>query len=228
MAQYLLKYKGKYRILPELCMDTNDFPRNKNGDIEPDSEIYIACQNGNKIEYYGLNKSRRGILIAYIPSLQRGRNIKKELKKLGIEIIDYDESATEVMFKFLASDIEPVAELMKAKTQGANVSPFSSRNIPKNKDAVIPDDDMAKYKNVISRIDKADALIIRSMNKEFMDDVLAKKLRPKGKRKPYDYKSDMRKLRLTRQMKEYIWVKGLFQDYIDFLDKKITEYYSNK
>lgn len=47
---YLMKYKGTYRILPELDQNTHDIPRNKRGEImEGYDDIYIACQNGNKI-----------------------------------------------------------------------------------------------------------------------------------------------------------------------------------
>lgn len=51
---YLMKYKGTYRILPELDQNTHDIPRNKRGEImEGYDDIYIACQNGNKIYTYG-------------------------------------------------------------------------------------------------------------------------------------------------------------------------------
>lgn len=222
------KFKGKYRLLPELCMNTHDFPRYPSGEIDDDAEVYIKCGYGNKITYYGLNESRRGVLIAYIPSRQRGRNIKKELKKQGIDIFDYDESDEEAMFHFLATDIEPVATLMKASTFGANISPWSSRNLPKNKYIVIPEDEIARYKEIIGRLDKSDSLIIKKVNSEFMDEILAKKLRPKGTRKPYDYKSEMKSLKLSRQMKEYIWHKDMWEDYLAFIDDKITECCSNK
>lgn len=225
---YMMKYKGKYRLLPEFDMQTHDFPRLPDGSIDPDTEIYIKCQYGNKISFWGLNESRRGVLIAYIPSKMRGRNIKKELKKQKIEIFNYDESDEEAMFHFLASDIEQVAKVMNASTFGAGISPWSGRNIPKNKSIVIPEDDMARYKEITKQVGITDMFLIRKLNSEFMDEILAKKLRPPKKRKPYDYKSEMKKLQLSRQMKEYIWVKGLFQDYLDFLDRKISEYYSNK
>ena len=52
---YLMKYKGTYRLLPELDMSTNDFPRRPDGSIE-DIDVYIACQYGNKIKCYGKNQ----------------------------------------------------------------------------------------------------------------------------------------------------------------------------
>ena len=137
MAQYLLKFKGRYRILPELDLGTNDFPRDKNGEISKEyDDIYIACQYGNRIYNYG-----KGILYAYIPSIGRGRNIRKALDKQGILYTDYNETDEEVEFKFKAKDIEPIATLLKAKTNGANISPFSKKNLPKAKDVEIPLDE---------------------------------------------------------------------------------------
>lgn len=223
MANYLLKYKGKYRLLPELCLDTNDFPRDASGGIDKETGIYIKCSQGNKIVYWGLNSSRRGVLLAYIPSLGRGRNIKRELVKQGVEILDYDESDEEVTFQFLASDIEPVAKLMRANTSGANISPFSTKNLPKVT-IDIPENEILKYKILVSKVGTAGMTMIRMANKAFLDDVLAKKLRPPKKRKPFDYVSDMRQMKLSRDTKGYIYKKGLWQDYLEYLEKEIDSY----
>lgn len=226
MSQYLLKYKGKYRILPVIDQDTNDFPRDSGGNIEDDLEIYISCRNGNKIEYYGLNESRRAVLLAYIPSLGRGRNIKKALKKQGVDILYYDESDEEVLFHFNATDIEVVAELLKAKTSGANISPFSRKNLPRET-VEIPEEDMAKYKKIADKVDKNDRLLIHRTTTAFLDEVLAKELRPKGTRKPYDYKSEMKKLRLARDSKGYIYTKDMWEEYLEYLDEQIDSHYNN-
>ena len=223
MANYLMKYKGVYRLLPELCLDTNDFPRDASGGIDKETGIYIKCSQGNKIVYWGLNSSRRGVLLAYIPSLGRGRNIKRELVKQGVEILDYDESDEEVTFQFLASDIEPVAKLMKANTSGANISPFSTKNLPKVT-IDIPENEILKYKILVSKVGTAGMTMIRMANKAFLDDVLAKKLRPPKKRKPFDYVSDMRQMKLSRDTKWYIYKIRLWQDYLEYLEKEIDSY----
>ena len=221
-----MKYKGVYRLLPELDLETHDLPRDEAGNIEDDAEIYIACQNGSKISYFGLNESRRGVLIAYIPSLGRGRNVKKALKKQGIDIFEYSESDEEVMFKFAAADIEPVAELMKARTSGANISPFSSKNLPKRKDVMIPDDEMLKYKAISGKVDKKDMLMFKKWNSAFLEDILQKKIRKDTKDKKYDYKADMKKMKLSRQTKEFIFSKNMWADYCDYLAKEIESYYN--
>lgn len=219
MAGYLVNhYKSIYRIMPVIDKSTNDFARDYTGKIDKDN-VYIACYYDIKIWHYGGSK-----LIAYIPSLQRGHNIIKSLKKAGVNVFDCDDSDEEVIFKFDASDIETVTSFIKPKTSGAAISPFSSKNLPKaNVD--IPEDKLAKYKSLISKLDNP--LAIRGFNTSFLDNVLAKKLRPKGRRKPFDYKSDMMAMKLSHDVKGYIWSKGLFEDYLEFLEKEIDSYLNN-
>lgn len=228
MANYLTThYKGKYRILPELCEDTNDFPRDENGGIDEDTGVYITCQYGSKIWYWGLNESRRAVLGAYIPSLGRGRNIKKAMKKEKINFFNYDESDEEVIFFFPATEIEKIAELIKPKTSGANISPFSNRNLPKA-DVEIPIEKIEEYKKISSRVGKSDMLVIKNANNAFLSDILEKTLKKQLKDKKFSYKEDMRKLKMSRQVKEYIYVKNMFDDYLNYLDNAVTEYYNNK
>lgn len=221
MANYLVtKYKGRYRVLPDLDYGTNSFPIDCDG-IRDEDCVYISCNNDNKIMYWG-----NGILIGYVPSIGRGRNIKKAMKKEKIEFFDYDESDEEITFRFKAKDIEPVAELMKAKTYGAGISPFSNRNLPKNKDVKIPDEEMAKYKSISGKVDKSDMLKFKSWNSDFLTNVLQKKIRKDTKNKAYDYKEDMKKMKLGRQVKEFIYVKNMWQEYLDYLSKEIDAYYA--
>lgn len=218
MAGYLVNhYKSIYRIMPVIDKSTNDFARDCTGKIDKDN-VYIACYYDIKIWHYGGSK-----LIAYIPSLQRGHNIIKSLKKAGVNVFDCDDSDEEVIFKFDASDIETVTLFIKPKTSGAGISPFSSKNLPKaNVD--IPEDKLAKYKSLISKLDKSQISYIVKMNNAFLDDVLAKKLRPPQKRKKFDYKSDMLQMKLSRDAKGYIYKKGLFEDYLEYLEKEIDSY----
>lgn len=227
MANYLTtKFKGTYRILPDICLDSNDFARNEDDSIDEDM-VYISCQNGNKIWYWGLNDSRRGMLGAYIPSLGRGRNIKKAMKKDKIEFFDYDESDEEVMFKFLASDVEAVAELMKAKTSGANISPFSTRNLPKS-DVTIPTEKIEEYKTVTASVGKSDMLLIKNLNERFLADILEKSLKKQTKNNKFSCREDMKKLKMSRQFKEYVYHRGAWGNYISYLDEEIKKHYNNK
>ena len=69
MTSYLMKYKGKYRLKAHICQNTNDFPRDENGNLDTD-DVYIKCANNCQIYHYG-----KSTLVAYIPSLGRGHNI---------------------------------------------------------------------------------------------------------------------------------------------------------
>lgn len=220
--RYMMKYKGKYRLLSPIDIETNDFPRTPSGDVEEDLEIYITCQHGSKIYAYGTDGHKEMQLAAYVPSLGRGRNVRKAMDKEKIEYYAYDETDEEVRFIFSSNDIEKVARLTKAKISGANISPMSKRNLPKNNNVIIPDDDMAIYKNATSSINSSNMAKLKSINKSFMDDVLAKRLKENPRaRKPFDYKADMRKLMLAGKTKEYIWVKGLWKEYVDYLNDNL-------
>ena len=89
---YLIQhYKGRYRIKGEIDVETCDFPRDLQGNIDESySDLYIDCQSNNKIYYYG-----KGILNAYIPSIGRGRNIKKALDEKNIPYTNYIETDEE-------------------------------------------------------------------------------------------------------------------------------------
>lgn len=226
MSRYLMKYKGKYRILPELDLDTNDFPRNSNGDIEDSCGLYITCQNGCKIYDYGKD-GKYMQLCAYIPTLTRGHNVVKKLDELGIEYHDLNETDEEVVFLFPSTEVDKVAGLLKAKTGGASISPFSKRNLPKNT-VEIPDDEMAKYKQITFKLDRSDMRVIKDANNRFLNDVLAKKLREKGKRKPFDFKSDQKTLGLSRDTRGYIYTKGLWNEYLEYIADKINEHLEQK
>ena len=224
MANYLMKYKGTYRLKTELDQNTNDFVRDDNGIIE-DIDVYIDCQYGNKIFVWGhMNNTRPVWLWAYIPSIGRGHNIVKALTEKGIELIDVRENDEEVEFKFRASDIEPVAEVMKAKTFGAGISPFSSKNLPKS-DVEIPTEEIERYKEITSVIPKSDLLFISRATNEFLDNILQKGLRKTTKDKNFNCKSDMKKLKMGRQSKEYIWVKNYWEEYLNYLKKEIEKIY---
>lgn len=227
MADFMSRYKGRYRVLAEYDTSKNDFPRDANGNIDSSIGMYISCKNNNKIYAYGRDGHREMQLCAYIPSIGRGRNVKKRLKQLKVDYHDYDETDEEVTFRFSSNDINAVADLLGAKTIGKDISPLSVKNLPKA-DIKLPDEEMQKYRNVTKKLDKGDYLIIKNINNKFMDEVLAKKLREKGKRKLFDYTSDQKQMGLARDVKCYIYVKGLYEDYLSYLDSAIDDYYNGK
>lgn len=220
MANYMMRYKGKYRVLCELDMDTNDFPRNSDGKIDDDVGLYIPCKYNGKIYAYG-REGKYMQLCAYIPSRTRGRNIKKQMDKDKVPYHHYDETDEEVSFLFPSTEIDIVAKLVGAKVSGANISPFSTRNLSKNKDIKIPEEDMGKYKNIVKTINKNNMYQIRIVTNNFLNNVLQRKERKKDKN--FDWKADSKRMKLSRQLKEYIYMKGYWNNFISYFQKNIKE-----
>lgn len=216
----MMRYKGKYRVLCELDMDTNDFPRNSDGKIDDDVGLYIPCKYNGKIYAYG-REGKYMQLCAYIPSRTRGRNIKKQMDKDKVPYHHYDETDEEVSFLFPSTEIDIVAKLVGAKVSGANISPFSTRNLSKNKDIKIPEEDMGKYKNIVKTINKNNMYQIRIVTNNFLNNVLQRKERKKDKN--FDWKADSKRMKLSRQLKEYIYMKGYWNNFISYFQKNIKE-----
>lgn len=229
MASYLMKYKGKYRLKAHICQNTNDFPRDENGNLDTD-DVYIKCANNCQIYHYG-----KSTLVAYIPSLGRGHNILFAManRLCGItEKGDYDdlyaalesegtikdivENDKEIEFKFNAKNLEFVTEFLKPQTSGAGISPFSTKNLPKGNYA-IPTADLDEYKEIIDFVMQGDKLKIHHITNEFLRDILAKKPLYRTKNISADMKKKMLK------SKEYIHSKGFWDEYLKYLKKRIGE-----
>lgn len=234
MAYYLQKYVGTYRVKSEYDLDTNDFARDANGNLETDS-TYIKCANGAKIFHYGKN-----ILECYVPALQRGRNMLKNLAtELGLKLEDYgtpcnyrtfyqdlentkvvfdiNESDAEVWWHFQSKNIELMAKYMKPQTSGANISPFSPKNLPKQKYS-LPYQNMVVYKQIINDANLDNKLVIGKLTNDFITKIVPKKHRLYAKS---DMKKEMRKVMLGG--KEFIHSIGLWDEYMDFLREKLME-----
>lgn len=217
------KYFQKYRVVANYDLDTNDFPRMEDGTLDPGvfDDLYIKCKNGNQIYYYGKGKKRgQHILVAYIPSLIRGRNIVESLNK--DLYFDLEKTDKEILFKFELSNLDIVADKLKAVINRKDkngeykyISPFSRKNLPKTK-YKIPDDDLIKYKNIIKNVPRNKVYLLSHITKDF-----AKKKLCNRKFTEQDLRKDQRKVGLKG--KEYIHSKGLFEEYCDFLQQNLAK-----
>ena len=227
MAGYLRKYVGQYRVIAEYDLETLDFPREENGNLDNSfDDLYIDCANHIKIRH-GVGS----ILSAYIPSKSRGMNIlrqiwtdkvndklpaettmtRKYLENLcdklmesdilyDAEVLDY-----EVYFMFNAKDMEYYAKLLKPKTSGANISPYSIKNLPKDK-YKIPDNDLKVYQDTIKNFPKR-----KIGDKEIIDGLLLSKITK-------DFITKSKISNNTRMKnKEFIHKNGLWDKYIKYL-----------
>ena len=206
---YLIdKFKGIYRIKVPYNLSTNDFNRKLNGTLE-DIDCYIDCQNGNKVFHYG-----RDILQAYIPSLGRGHNIIKTINEIdSSSIFDIEETDSEIIFKFKYADSDKIIPLLKPRTSGSNISPFSSKNLPKNKDYIIPDDELTLYKEIIAQIPSEGILAITHTTNKFVKTLATKKNTIEN------IKADMKIKGLKG--KEYIHSIGQWNNYIKYLKEEL-------
>lgn len=251
MNYYLSKYVGKYRVVAAIDKNTNDFCRDEYGNLENDQDIWIKCANNIKVFYYGksylkvyipsLGKGRNIIKTIYqryinpknaksIQSTVINKNGLEYIKE-NIEILDntlfskdiettefiksYIETDEEVTFLIRDKNFDSIVDVIKPLTNGAGISPFSTKNLPKCK-SVLTNDQIKEYKGITSVIPKEDKLKVSYINSRFMNDILCKKLH-------LDMKSDVKPEMKRKRMRalDYISNKGLWNEYIIFLQKEV-------
>lgn len=212
MANYLLShYKGKYRIKCEYDKITNQFSRKLDGTFE-DIDCYIDCYNNIRIFYYG-----KSILEAYVPSIIRGHHIVHDIQKeFGMDFIfNIVETDSEVLFHFKAKDMGKLEAYLKSKTNGSTISPFSSKNLPKNKEYKIPGDELTLYKKIIEKIGRNRVIELTHMTNSFLKMLVSKNNTWKK------IKADMALKGLSG--KNYIHSIGEWDKYIKYLEKMCKE-----
>ena len=203
-----MKYKGKYRLKCPFSLDTNQYPRKLNGTYE-DIDMYISCYNNVKIFYYG-----QGVLEVYVPSLIRGRNMIKQINEIDSNIIkDILETDSEVLFKFHSKHIAQLENILKPKTNGSSISPFSNKNLPRDKSYKVPDEDLCAYKNIVANLPKKELISISHTTSQYLKSLANRK------RSWESIKADMAIKGLKG--KEYIHSIGKWNEYIDYLSKHI-------
>ena len=232
MSGYLRKYVSKFRVKADYDLLTNDFPRDEIGNIDSSfDDFYIPCANNGKIRHYEQNILKQ-IYEDKIGNLDKYKTTKL-LKEKEITSYDYEEIYKKLLnkqilvhideldfegeFRFKTDMMNYIANLVGARTSGANISPFSTKNLPKEK-YNIPTRDLNKYKKIIKPIDKI--VLLAHWIKQFDDVIQAKK------GNTYDINAE-RKLSCLSG-KEYIHSIGLFDDYLEFLQDKVSEYQNGK
>ena len=207
MSYMIDKFKGIYRLKVPYDLATKQFSRKLNGTFE-DIDIYIDCQHGNKIMHYG-----GSILQAYIPSLIRGHNIIKLINEIESDLIfDIEETSQEILFKFNYKDADKIIPYIKPKTNGADRSPFSTKNLPKTK-YIIPDEGLVDYKKIVSKLPQNQLISLVHTTNNFLKSLATKKNTYE------DIKADMA-LKCLKG-KEYIHSIGKWDEYINYLNEEL-------
>ena len=209
MSYLIDKFKGTYRIKCPIDIKTHQFPRKLNGTYE-DIDLYIDCYYGTQITYLG-----RSILQAYIPSITRGHNvINKIISQFGENIIsNIHETDKEIIFNFNYNDSNKVIPLLNPKTNGSGISPYSSKNLPKNKDYKIPDEELQSYKEIVNKIPQKRILELTYMTNSYLKSLATKKNTWEN------IKADM--IFKGLKGKEYIHSIGKWNGYILYLNKNL-------
>lgn len=147
--------------------------------------------------------------------MQRGNNIIKAIQQINPNIILYTQKGdSEVIFRFKYSDSDQVIPLLKPRTSGASISPFSSKNLPKS-NYTIPESDLTEYKSVISDVPKNELLSICHTSNNFIKTLITKQ-------NPIEnIKADMKLKGLKG--KEYIHSIGQWGNYINYLRKELSK-----
>lgn len=207
MYRYLEKYTGIYRVLGELDLSTNDFPRDENGNIDSSYEdLYIPCSRGKCLIKHTYEKDI--LVLCFYNKVSTAKNVYKELKDkykniyLKLEMIGDDG-----LIYFYDDDIKKIATIVKPKTSGASIKWNSNRNLPKIQ-YEIPNDDLLKFNNLVKDLSKIDKMQFgRKLSSVFFD--------------KYNLKEEQKSSRLNS--KEFIHAKGLWEEYLKMTKKLLKE-----
>lgn len=115
--------------------------------------------------------------------------------------------------------MEQLEPYLKPKTSGANISPFSTKNLPKSNYSV-SDEDLIAYKEIVANVDKNKLIMLAHITKEFISSLAVKKKSAKSDKMTWEeIKADMAKKCLKG--KEYIHSIGMWDEYIKYLRNHI-------
>lgn len=103
--------------------------------------------------------------------------------------------------------------MLKPRTNGANISPFSSKNLPRNNEYRLPDEALGEYKKIIQNVPQNKLLSINVIQNCFIKSLASKK-HPLS-----EIKADMRLKGL--RSKEYIHSIGKWDKYIKYLKENL-------
>ena len=212
MYRYIVKFVGTYRVKAELDSDTQDFPRDDKGQIDASFEdLYIPCSRGVIKHTYMGNDI---LAVCFYDKATTAKNVYKELKnkypKLDVEL---DIDGVDGFIYFNAEDIKKVATIIKPRTSGAKIDPFSNKNLPKI-EYRIPSKEMTELYDLTKDLSKVETMqFYKKVNTDFI----------KGVRKlngeKYDAKAELKKSRLGTR--EFIHSVGLWDKYIKYVKKEL-------
>ena len=140
----------------------------------------------------------------------------KAISEIDEDIIKYIlETDSEVMFRFHSKYMEQIESILRPKTSGASISPYSNRNLPRNKTYKLPDGELDEYRSLVKDIPPKDMILIGHITNDFLKSLTTKKFTWD------DLRADMQLKGLKG--KEYIHSIGKWNDYIKYLTENLKE-----
>lgn len=108
--------------------------------------------------------------------------------------------------------MDKIEKVVKIKTSGASISPFSQKNLPKS-DYKISDDKLNRYKNIIENRPEINKLSLGHMMKKYIESLATKN-------NPYDQIiKDMK--RKCMNYKQYIDYIGKWDEFLEVLENEL-------
>jgi len=138
----------------------------------------------------------------------------KDMKKSKF-IFNIEETDGEVLFLIRDKDLDKITGRLKPQTSGADISPFSSRNLPKTKTYEYTVEQKEAYNSVIGHLDNK--LAVARTNHRFLQDVICRKL---GQDLSF-VKADIKKK--CMKVKDYIYSEGYENEYLEYLKEKLND-----
>lgn len=102
---------------------------------------------------------------------------------------------------------------LNPKTFGADISPFSKKNLPKNKDYKIPNEELTPYQDIVKKLGQNRIIELTHMTRKFIQSMINKK------RSWNDIKADMALKGLSG--KNYIHAIGKWDEYITYINNNL-------
>lgn len=125
----------------------------------------------------------------------------------------------ELSFRFHNKHMEEFEKYFSPSTSGASISPFSSKNLPKDKSYVIPEEDLKMYKDITTSIPKEKMVVVAHITKNFIKSLATKK-------NSYEkIKNDM--ALKCFNTKQYIHYINKWREYIQYLTKEFNKLYED-
>lgn len=128
--------------------------------------------------------------------------------------MNLEETDAEVLFRFKSYNLDKLEKYLKLKTNGANISPFSSKNLPKNKSYKIPEEELVLYKGIVENIGKNRIIELTHITNNYLKSMATKR------NSLEKIKNDM--VLKGLKGKNYIHSIGKWDEYIKYLSENLV------